>query len=72
MMGCSLLWPEIMLCKMETRDLRAGKNKDGVAKLITREMQSIMGRAKVEWCLFVIVYKNGNINLKIYDQYEYD
>ena len=38
----------------------------------TREMQSIMGRAKVEWCLFVIVYKNGNINLKIYDQYEYD
>ena len=41
---------------------------------LTREMQSIMGRAKVEWCLFVIVYicKNGNINLKIYDQYEYD
>ena len=23
---------------------------------LTREMQSIMGRAKVEWCLFVIVY----------------
>ena len=60
-------------CRTDMTDIDRQTNKQTNN---TREMQSIMGRAKVEWCLFVIVYiyiyKNGNINLKIYDQYEYD